>query len=95
MSDIGENKHALMCRTNAPGCCKAGATGEFFYPSGVAVSIMKFGHKLYRDRGEGVVRLNRRIIPGFEESMPPPLGTYSCRVPDACGREQRVFINLK
>ena len=94
MSDIGENEHALMCRTNAPGCCKAGATGEFFYPNGVAVSKRKFSPEFYRDRGEGVVRLNRRIVPGFEEST-PPLGTYCCRVPDACGREQRVFINLK
>ena len=94
MSDIGENEHALMCRTNKPGCCKASATGEIFYPNGVAVSKRKFSPEFYRDRGKGVVRLNRRVVSGFEEST-PPLGTYRCQVPDACGREQRVFINLK
>jgi hypothetical protein len=95
MSDIGENERALQCRTNKPGCCKPHATGEFFYPNGVTVPKRKLNPEFYRDRGEGVVRLNRGAISGFEgESTPPPEGMYCCQVLDACDDVQRVCICL-
>lgn len=96
MSDIGENERALQCRTNKPGCCKTHATGEFFYPNGVMVPKRKLSPEFYRDRGSGVVRLNRRATSGFErESMMPPLeGLYCCQVLDACDDVQTVCIYL-
>ena len=93
ISDIGGDDGALLCRTNKADCCKTGRIGEFFYPNGVMVPIMKHRHVFYRDRGEGVVRLNRNADSESEGSR-PPRGIYCCEVPDACDIVQRVCINL-
>ena len=91
--DIGENEEALLCRTNKPDCCKINATGEFFYPNEVMVPKRMLSPQFYRDRGEGVVRLNKRADLEIKGSWPPQ-GLYCCRVPDACGIVQKVCINL-
>ena len=91
--DIGEGEDALLCRTNKAGCCAAigSRAGEFYYPSRGTVRINKHRDELYRDRGEGVVRLNRRYLEG---AAPPESGLYCCHVPDACNDVQIACVNL-
>ena len=90
LSDVGENEQALMCRTDLLTCCATPPNrfGEFYYPSGDAVSVKKAGHGFYRDRGAQEVRLNRR------EGVISPSGRFRCAVPDASGTMQNLFIHL-
>ncbi len=90
MSDIGDSAvtggDALLCMTDNTNCC-SNPNGEFYYPDGTAVGF-SFTNSLYRNRGEQVVRLNRR---GDATSL---LGRYRCAVPDASGTTRSVFINI-
>ncbi len=61
--------------------------GEFYYPNGIAVRY-SFTNSIYRNRGEGVVRLNRR------NGATSPLGRYRCDIPDASGTTRSVYINI-
>lgn len=89
MINIGKGEDALMCKTNKEDCCATTKIGKFFYPNGVEVPIKKRNMEFYRNRGDQVVRLNRRgVSPGTK-------GMYYCEVPDACNAEvQRIYIEL-
>ncbi len=89
MSDIGDSDNdgdALLCMTDNTNCC-SNPNGEFYYPDGTAVGF-SFTNPLYRNRGEQVVRLNRR---GDATS---PLGRYRCDIPDASGTTRSIFIYI-
>ena len=88
--DIGEGEHALLCRTNRMNCCGTppNRVGEFYYPSGIQVPINRQLHGFYRNRGEQVVRLNRR------EGVTSPNGKYRCEVPDAENVMHKIYITL-
>ena len=88
MLDIGERSSALLCKTNMDDCCKSAHLGEFYYPNGVQVPIKALRHGFYRNRGEGVIRLNRR------EGTEYPTGIYRCEIPDASGELQNIYITL-
>ena len=95
MTEIGTDQNALLCKTNNESCCNLtnNRAGEFFYPNNVEIRIKKESPELYRDRGEQVVRLNRR--PDLEgDELPRSLRWYCCEVPDACEVQQRICINL-
>lgn len=87
---IGEGSNALLCKTNKQDCCGTvpNRFGEFYYPNGTRVSIYISGDGFYRNRGNQVIRLNRR------DGVSSPAGRYSCGVPDASGVTQKIFINV-
>ena len=88
MTSIGERENALLCKTNKEDCCAGARIGKFFYPNGVEVPIKMLKHEFYRDRGDQVVRLNRRAVSGGIK------GKYYCEVSDACDDVQRIYIEL-
>ena len=89
---IGEGDDALLCKTDKQDCCgtKPNRFGEFYFPHGVRVLINKAGQDFYRDRGEQLIRLNRR--PRVGSSF--PTGRYFCEIPDADNVIQKIFINI-
>ncbi len=87
ITDIGEGDNALLCVTDNTECCRTGGDGEFFYPDDTAVGF-SISNSLYRNRGEQVIRLNRR------NSATPPLGRYRCDILDASGVSRSIFINI-
>ena len=89
--DIGENDDALHCQTDKKSCCRYGVNrfGEWYFPNGTRVG-MREGTRdnyFYRNRGDKIVRLNRR-------HNPPERGQFHCEVPDADGVNQTVFVNI-
>ena len=87
---VGENEEALTCKTDKEECCatRPNRFGEFYYPNGVLVPIRKAGHGFYRNRGNQLIRLNRR--PG----VMTPTGLYRCEIPDSSGVTLTIFANL-
>ena len=87
---IGEGSSALLCKTNKQDCCGTlpNRFGEFYYPHGARVSIFITGDGFYRNRGNQMIRLNRR------NDVSSPTGRYSCEIPDASGITQKLFINI-
>ena len=90
ISDVGEGEQALLCWTNWVECCgfPPNRQGEFYYPNGIQVPISKRLHGFYRNRGEQVIRLNRR------EGVNSPSGKYRCEIPDADGVMHNIYITL-
>ena len=89
MSSIGENGNALLCVTDGACCTNPNRAGEFYYPNGDVVRIDGSGDDLYRNRGTGMIRLNRR------NGATSPIGTYTCEIPDSNRELQTIFITLK
>ena len=87
LEDIGEERDALFCITNQIACCKPGengtALGNWFFSNGTRV--LSDGD-FYRDRGQMVIRLNRRG--GGED------GIYRCEIPDAMNVIQTIYIGV-
>lgn len=92
LADIGEgDADALICRTPFPDCCKRAAIGEFYNPNNIRVGLRRDRERrLYRNRGDGYIRLNYRDRPG--EVL---LGEYQCCIPNECGQEECVSITLQ
>ena len=90
LSKIREGESALLCKTNLMKCCGTvpNRIGEFYYPNGVKVPVNSRAHGFYRDRGDQVVRLNRR------EQIISPTGTFRCEIPDENEVMQNLFITL-
>ena len=88
--NIREANDALICRTNNINCCGTlpNRFGQFYYPSGVQVPVNSAGQGFYRNRGDQVIRLNRR------EGATSPTGKYRCEIPDASGEMQNIYITL-
>ena len=96
LEDIGEGDDALLCMTDNTTCCAraqspGGVTlGDWYYPNGtgVANSIVVAGVQwdFYRNRGQSVVRMNRRRggVPGI----------YGCVIPDTTAVDQYVYIGV-
>ena len=87
ITDIGEGDDALLCMTDNTECCRTGGNGKLFYPDGTAV-FFSISNSLYRNRGEQVIRLNRR------NGATSPLGRYRCDIPDVSGVTRSIFINI-
>ena len=87
---IGEGDEALLCKTNKQDCCGTvpNRFGEFYYPHRVHVPINSARQGFYRDRGDQLIRLNRRM------DTSSPTGRYCCEIPDADGVTQKIFINI-
>ena len=89
MSSIGEGDAALQCITDGECCTPPNRAGDFLYPDGTKVKIVGSGDNLYRNRGVGMIRLNRR------NDASSPNGTYTCQIPDSNKELQTIFITLK
>lgn len=89
LSDIGEGENALLCVTDNIGCCRTNLEGEFHYPDNSQVPVRAVGESLYRNRGEGFIRLN------FNGNAGTPLGRYRCAIPDATDIIQSLFITIQ
>ena len=87
---VGENENGLICKTNKQNCCgnKPNRFGEFYYPNGAKVLIKSSQDGFYRNRGDSLIRLNRRA------GTVSPTGRYSCVIPDSSGVDQKIFANL-
>ena len=90
LSEVGEGENALYCKTNKEDCCatRPNRFGEFYYPNGVQVPIARQQHGFYRNRGEQIIRLNRR------EGIMSPTGMYRCEIPNADGEMVKIYITL-
>lgn len=90
MLDIGEGDAALLCKTNEVPCCRRepNRCGNFYYPNGQRVPIKRRNEGFYRNRGNHLVRLNRRV------STTSPTGTFCCEIPGACGKMNKICINI-
>lgn len=77
-----------MCVTDKMDCCgmPPNRIGEWFFPNGSSVTNKNSGHSLYRDRGNQLVRLNKR------GSI--PTGRYQCEVLDANGVNQTIIATI-
>ena len=79
LEGIGEGDCALICYTNAPGCCASPKIGEWYFPNGSAVRIRGEMKDFYRNREGMMVRLNRR------NNAMGPTGIYCCDIPGSNG----------
>ena len=86
---IGKGDNALLCITPNEDCCNENKEGHYKSTRGT-VPGKGANEVLYRNRGPGVVRLNRRI--GAE--IGDIAGVYQCCVPDGCGDVKCIEITL-
>ena len=99
-SDIGEgDMNSLLCHTDRSGCCRRSdgeAHGEWYFPgqpghAGGQVQVegtMRTEDSFfYRNRGAGVVRLNRR-------GDPSERGRFRCEVMNDAGDNVTVYVNI-
>ena len=94
VEDIGESDNALLCITDKTHCCAPPYShkraGEWYFPDGYKVTIEGSNppeNLFFRNRGQGVVRLNRR-------GNPSERGLFRCQVPDASNTMQSIYINI-
>jgi hypothetical protein len=87
ITDVGENDAAVLCMTDKEECCiyPPGRAGEWYYPSNEVVGHMGTVGDFYRNRGRGVVRLNRR------NNAMMPTGSFCCEIPDRDNVTQRMI----
>ena len=90
LNEVGEGEDALFCLTDNEDCCRTipNRRGQFYYPSGAQVPIQNKGQGFYRNRGNQMIRLNRR------ETVSSPKGRFCCEIPDARSVKQRMCVTL-
>ena len=94
-SDIGEGDlSGLLCHTDRSGCCRSGdgaAHGQWYFPGQpgdqVGTQGGRTGDFFYRNRGTGVVRLNRR-------GNPTETGRFRCEVMNDAGDMVTMYVNI-
>ena len=93
LENIGEGDGALLCITNQTACCRPPYTsetgppvGNWFFPNGTTVFSEGNQSDFYSDRGQMVVRMNRRRG-GVE-------GIYRCEIPGILGFTQIIYIGV-
>ena len=94
VDDIGEGDNAgLLCHTNKTNCCgqRPNRAGEWYFPNeDMKVEILALSpanNFFYRNRGQRVVRLNRR-------GSPSERGLFRCEVPNANNVNQTIYVNI-
>ena len=97
LEDIGRSVNALLCITDLTACCRPSDTGgpfslgNWFFPNGTGVpsSIVDENGtqwEFYRNRGQSVVRMNRR--------RGGVTGLYRCVIPDALNVTQAIYLGV-
>ena len=94
VGSIGVGDNALLCHTNKHDCCQwPNRAGEWYFPNRSVVSTLGWNqvyhgnNYFYRNRGEGVVRLNR-------VGNPSEIGYFYCEIPDAGGVIQKLNVDI-
>ena len=102
VSDIGVGNSGLLCNTDNIYCCRSFdaadyvAQGHWYRPNGTQVGsftqesagVTNYFYNFFsRDRGVGVVRLNRL-------GDPPERGRFHCEVPNADGDMVAMYVNI-
>ena len=95
--DGSEGDGGLLCITDRSNCCRnidGRAQGEWYFPAGGQVptegtqkNAFQDEHFFFRNRNEGIVRLNRR-------GDPPERGRFRCEVPNASGATVTLYVNI-
>ena len=77
--------------TDKEGCCGVvpGRAGKWYFPGNESVGVEGGGGDFYRDRGQGVVRLNRR------NNATTPTGLFCCEIPDRNSVTMRLCITVE
>ena len=89
---IGEQNNAFTVPHHSVNVVKNKKKGKFYFiQNGVAINVLNNGHILYRGRGNGLIRLNRR---NNAEDVSEATGLYRCCLPDGCGEEKCIQITL-
>ena len=93
LENVGDGDNGLLCVTNLAACCQQpypgenGSTaGNWFFPNGTRVPSENRGWDFHRDRGQMVVRLNRKRG-GVD-------GIYRCEIPDSINDIQSIYIGV-
>ena len=92
LDNIGKSRESLRCLTDNRACCGRGQSpgegilGDWYYPNGTGVANNGEMWEFYRDRGQSVVRMNRR--------RGGVTGIYCCVIPDAAGVNQNIYIGV-
>ena len=92
VDDIGEGDDALLCHTDRFNCCTSPNTaGQWYFPNRSIVKIEGLSppeNVFFRNRGQSVVRLNRR-------GNPSERGLFRCEVPTNIGDIlQNIYVNI-
>lgn len=91
---IGEGDNALVAKTPYTNCCVPPfRMGEWYFPNGTRIGPPRDGQSFFRNRGNMVVRLNRRVT-DVDDSIVYPTGWYRCELPDGCGDLTSIYIEL-
>ena len=101
ITDIGEGESiqggGLTCATDLPTCCRGTDNtdnpgtplGEWISPNGTEVPGREESNAdIYRDRGMGFIRLNRR------NNATSPTGLYCCVIPVNGGGMETFCVNI-
>jgi hypothetical protein len=75
----------LYCLTPSTECCGSSVSGEWYFPSGAAISSSS--RIFVRSQVPSAVSLRRR-------SGTPPTGMYRCEIPDANGTSQNIHVGI-
>ena len=92
LEEIGELYDALLCMTDNTACCARAQSpdgavlGYWYYPNGTGVPNNGVMWEFYRNRGQSVVRLNRRRV--------GVTGIYCCEIPDIISVTQFIYIGV-
>ena len=93
LENIGEGGDALLCITNQTACCQTShsgvvrhTSGNWLFPNGTRFPSGGKMWDFYRNRGQMMVRMNRRRG-GVE-------GIYRCEIPDTLGFTQTIYIGV-
>ena len=91
LRNIGEGDAALLCTTDRTACCGTipNRAGQWYYPYGMMVPTYAVGQPYYRNRGDKLIRLNRRPNMGLSEMYS---GIYCCQIPDENNVEQTMCV---
>ena len=92
LDSIGESPNSLLCLTENRMCCArtqspgGGILGDWYYPNGTGVANNGLQWEFYRNRGQSVIRMNRRRG-GVN-------GIYRCEIPDQNRNNQSLYVGV-
>ena len=88
LEEIGEGNKALLCLTSNTSCCESTSTVGWYSPAMSIMAEMNNTTGFYTSRGPSVIRLEK--INGTTGSS----GIFHCRIPDADGNDQTIYIGI-
>ena len=91
LQNIGEGDGALLCTTDKTSCCGTvpNRFGQWFYPDGTVVPPAIAGQPYYRNRGDMLICLNRRLSGSLSVMY---TGIYCCQIPDQDDVRQTLCV---